>query len=132
MGQYKVAIEHRSRRRWAAFGFLLIVALLTISWFVAPTVISVTKSTFKQLGQALATIPPLHQQLVYTVIIFLILALVSALIVTLAVPKKTLDVSEKELLKERDATEEYKRMARKRQRTLNRQMREHAEKTQQK
>lgn len=132
MGQYKVVIEHKSRKRWAAYGFLLIVALLIISWFLAPTVITVSKSALKQLGPALSSVPQVQQQIVYTLIIFFILAIVTALIVALAAPKRPLNVSEKDLIKEREATERYKRMARKRQRTLNREMREYVEKNQQK
>lgn len=133
MGQYKVVIEQRSRRRWAAYGFLLIVALLTISWFLAPTVISMTKSmtkgSFPPAGAGLTT---MQLQIIFTLVIFFLLALIAALIVTLAAPKKALDVSEKELIKERDENEKYRRMARKRQRTLNREMREFVEKNQQK
>ena len=130
MGQYKVVIEQKSRRRWAAYGFLLIVALLIISWFLAPTAITISKNALKQLGPALSSVPQVQQQIVYTLIIFFILAIVTALIVALAAPKRPLNVSEKDLLKEREATEKYKRMARKRQRTLNREMREYVEKNQ--
>ncbi|MFN8565679.1 MAG: hypothetical protein U0703_29530 [Anaerolineae bacterium] len=130
MGQYKVVIEHKSRKRWAAYGFLLIVALLIISWFLAPTAITISKNALKQLGPALSSVPQVQQQIVYTLIIFFILAIVTALIVALAAPKRPLNVSEKDLIKEREATERYKRMARKRQRTLNREMREYVEKNQ--
>ncbi len=130
MGQYKVVIEQKSRRRWAAYGFLLIVALLIISWFLAPTAITISKNALKQLGPALSSVPQVQQQIVYTLIIFFILAIVTALIVALAAPKRPLNVSEKDLIKEREATERYKRMARKRQRTLNREMREYVEKNQ--
>lgn len=132
MGQYKVVIEQRSRRRWAAYGFLLIVALLVISWFLAPTAINVTKSLTNGRFPPSGILTQIQLQIAFMLAIFFILAIIAALIVTLAAPKKVLNVSEKELTKERDATERYKRMARKRQRTLNRQMREHVEKTQQK
>ncbi|MCC6803240.1 MAG: hypothetical protein IT319_10170 [Anaerolineae bacterium] len=133
MGQYKVVIEQRSRRRWAAYGFLLIVALLIIAWFLAPTAISavrsVTKGRFPPAGAGLTA---QQLQLIFTFVLFLLMALIAALIVTLAAPRKALNVSEKELVKERDENEKYKRMARKRQRTLNREMREFVEKNQQK
>ena len=132
MGQYKVVIEQRSRRRWAAYGFLLIAALMTISWFLAPTVISTTKSLTKGRFPPAGTLTTVQTQIIFTLIVFVVLALIAALIVTLAAPKKAVNVSEKDLIKERDENEKYKRMARKRQRTLNREMREFVEKNQQK
>jgi hypothetical protein len=132
MGQYKVVIEQKSRKRWAAYGFLLIVALLIISWFLAPTVRSVALSTLKQLGPALRSVPLVQQQIVFTIIIFLILAIVAALVVTLAAPKRALNVSEKDLVKERETAHKYHQMQKKRQRKLNREMREYREKQEQK
>ncbi|HVU12347.1 MAG TPA: hypothetical protein VHD90_13775, partial [Phototrophicaceae bacterium] len=99
--QVTIVVEKRSRRRWAAIGFLLIVSLLVIAWFAAPGVISILKSAFKGLGPALKTIPPLQQQIAFTLIIFAILGVFAALIVTLFAPKKAINVSEKDLTKER-------------------------------
>ena len=127
--QVTVVVEKKSRRRWAAYGFLLIIALMTLGWFIAPLVITWTKSATH------GTFPPptmtkVQIQIAFTLIVFVLLALVSALIVTLFAPRKAINVSEKSLMKERDDEIRYKRKARKRQRTLNREMREYVEKNQ--
>ena len=132
MGQYKVVVEQRSRRRWAAYGFLLIVALMTISWFLAPTVISTSKSLTKERFPPAGTLTPVQTQIIFTLVVFVVLALIAALIVTIAAPKRALNVNDKDLIKEREENQKYRRMARKRQRTLNREMREFVEKNQQK
>jgi len=130
--QIKIVQVKRSRRRWAAYGFLLIVALLIISWFSAQPVIDLLKSVFKQFGPALRTITPIQQQIAFTLIIFVILAIFAALLVTLGAPKRPLNVKEKDLIKERNDAVKYHKMDRKRQRRLNREMREYVEKKNQK
>jgi len=42
--QVTVVVHKRSRKRWAAYGFLLIVALLVIGWFLADPAITAVKS----------------------------------------------------------------------------------------
>lgn len=130
MSQVKIVIEQRSRRRWAAYGFLLIVALTIISWFTAPSVLSFLKGSIPAVARGLSTMPPLHQQIAFTLVIFVLLALLSALVVTFFVPKRPLDIKDKALVKERADNLKYQQAARKRQRQLNRQMREHVEKNQ--
>lgn len=131
MGQYKIVIEQRSRRRWAAYGFLLIIALSIIAWFLAPAIIDWTKSATNGRFPP-ATMTRLQLQIAFTVIVFLLLGIITALIVTLAAPKRPLNVSEKVLTKEREEHVKYQRMQRKRQRKLNREMREYVEKNQNK
>lgn len=128
--QVKVVIEQRSRKRWAAYGFVLIVSLMIISWFIAPAVLDFLKGTIPAVARGLRVMAPLHQQIAFTLVIFVLLALLSALIVTFFVPKRPLDVKDKSLIKEREENLKYQRVARKRQRTLNRQMREFVEKNQ--
>ncbi len=126
MSQIKVVVEGNSRRRWAAIGFLLIVSLTVIAWFVSPDVIKWVKSTFRQFNTS--SITPLQLQLAFTAIVFVLLALVAGLIVTLFAPKKALNVKDKDLVKERETGEKYRQAQRKRQRRINREMREFNEK----
>ncbi len=127
MSQIKIAEDDRNgRRRWAAFGFLLIVSLTIISWFAAPDVIKWVKSTFRQFNTSSLT--PIQLQLAFTAIVFILLVLIAGLIVTLFAPKKVLNVKEKDLVKERDAGEKYRQAQRKRQRRINRELREFNEK----
>ena len=125
--QVTIAEKKRNRGRWAAYGFLLIVALLIISWFAAPSVISavrtLTHGQFVTVG-----LTPQQLQIAFTLIIFFILALVSALIVTIAAPKKAINVKDKDLSNERLDNVKHHKQQKKRQRTLNREMREYVEK----
>ncbi len=125
--QVNVIVEKRSRKRWAAIGFLLIVSLLVISWFSAPGVISLLKTGVKGLGPALKTISPLQQQIAFTLIIFAILGVIAALIVTLFAPRKAINVKEKDLTKERLDNVKYHKAQKKRQRKLNQEMRKYVE-----
>jgi len=71
-------------------------------------------------------------QVVFTLIIFFILGSIAALIVTVAAPKSAINVKDKDLVKERLDGVKYHKRAKKRQRTLNREMREYVEKKNQK
>ncbi len=128
--QVKIADERPGRGRWAAFGFLLIASLSVIAWFLAPSVITWLKQKFPGFVQATHTLQPLQLQVAFTVAVFVILALVAALIVTIAAPKKPINVKDKDLVKERADMEAYNRKARKRQRRLNREMRDYVQKNQ--
>jgi uncharacterized membrane protein SpoIIM required for sporulation len=125
--QITIVYEKRSRRRWAAIGFLLIVSLLVISWFVAPSVITWLRSVNREfrIGSGSKVIPPWQLQLAFTLVVFLILGSISALIVTLFAPTKSINVKDKELTASREDNVKYRRKAKKRQRTLNREMREY-------
>ncbi len=127
--QVKVVIEKKSRRRWAAYGFVLIVALMVISWFSAPAVIQMLRAN-QNIRSGLSAMPQWQVQVAFTLVIFVILAAISALIVTIAAPKRSLNIKDKDLAKERAEAVEYNRKARKRQRTLNREMREYVQKNQ--
>ncbi len=128
--QVTVVTKKRSRALWAAFGFLLIVALLIIAWILAPGLVTFLKGSFRGFRTAVGTMPPLHLQIAFTLIIFVVLALLSAIVVTIASPRRALQFKDKDLQKERVANLDYQRAARKRQRKLNREMRQHVEKNQ--
>ena len=132
--QVTVVVHKRSRKRWAAYGFLLIVALLVISWFVADPAVSLVKTLSH--GQfkpgAPGGLTKVQVQVAFTLIIFVILGSIAALIVTIAAPKSAINVKEKDLVKERLDGVKYHKKAKKRQRQLNREMREYVEKKNQK
>ena len=128
--QVTIVVHKRSRKRWAAYGFLLIVALLIISWFIAPAAIDAVKAISH--GQFKPGTPggltKVQVQIAFTLIIFVILGSLAAMIVTMAAPKKTINVKEKDLVKERLDGVKYHKQVKKRQRKLNREMREFVEK----
>jgi len=128
--QVKVVVYKRSRKRWAAYGFLLIVALLVISYFLSTPATDFVKALSH--GQfrpgAPGGLTKLQVQVAFTLIIFFILGSVAALNVTVAAPKKVINVKETDLVKERLDGVKYHKKAKKRQRTLNREMREYVEK----
>ncbi len=128
--QVVVVVHKRSRKRWAAYGFLLIVALLVISGFLADPAITMVKSLSKGAFRpgAPGGLSKLQVQVAFTLIIFFILGSIAALIVTVAAPKKAINVKDKDLIKERLDGVKYHKKAKKRQRTLNREMREYVEK----
>ena len=132
--QVTVVVHKRSRKRWAAYGFLLIVALLVIAWFLADPAVTLVKSLSH--GQfrpgAPGGLTKAQVQVVFTLIIFFILGSIAALIVTVAAPKRAINVKEKDLVKERLDGVKYHKKAKKRQRQLNREMREFVEKKNQK
>lgn len=128
--QVTVVVKKRSRAMWAAFGFLMIVALLVIGWILAPGLISILRSSFRGFSASIREMEPLHLQIAFTLIIFVILALISAIIVTIAAPRRPLEFKDKELMKERADAVQYQKAARRRQRKLNREMREFVEKNQ--
>ncbi len=126
--QITVIYERRSRRRWAAIGFILIVALTIIAWFIAPSVIDWLKGMNANFRNAAGTMQPLYLQLAFTAAVFLVLTIVVALIVTLGAPKKAINVNERELVRERLDNVKYHRKQKKRQRKINREMRDYNEK----
>jgi hypothetical protein len=128
--QVTIVTKKRSRAMWAAFGFLMIVALLVIAWILAPGLITLLKGSFRGFRTSVGTMEPLHLQIAFTLIIFVILALISAIVVTIASPRRPLQFKDKELVKERKDALDYQRAARKRQRKLNREMRQFVEKNQ--
>lgn len=130
MSQIKFVVEQRSRKRWAAVGFLLIVALTVIAWFLAPSVLQWVRSANSDFRAATRTMPAWQLQAAFTLLVLVILLGLSAIIVTLAAPRKAINVKETDLVKERGEAVKYHRMQKKRQRRLNREMREYVEKNQ--
>ena len=126
MSQIKIAENRGSRRSWAAAGFLLIIALSVIAYAVAPDVIRWVRRTFPAFAPAGMTNQQL--QIAFAVIVFFMLALVVALIFAIAAPKKTLDIDETKMMKERNVRLREQRAIKQRQRRVNRQFRDNFEK----
>src|SRR4051812_19058398 len=120
--QVTVVVHKRSRKRWAAYGFLLIVALLVIAWFLADPAVTLVKQLSHGAFRpgAPGGLSKLQVQVAFTLIIFFILGSVAALIVTISAPKSAINVKEKDLIKERLDGVKYHKKAKKRQRTINR------------
>ena len=125
--QVTIVTEKRSRRRWAAIGFILIVSLAVIAIGVADPIRLFAISHLKGLSTGLKTVTLLQQDAIFALIVFAILGLVAALIVTLFAPKKMINVKETDLQKERLDNVKYHKMQKKRQRKLNREMRDYVE-----
>jgi len=123
--QVRIAEKKSNRRFWPLMGFVLIVALTVIAYIVAPDVITWMRSTFRQFRPEGMTSDQLR--LVFTAIVFVVLALIAALIIAIAAPKKPINVDEGKLMKERSEMVKAKRAAKKRQRRVNRAYREHVE-----
>ena len=132
--QVTVVVHKRSRKRWAAYGFLLIVALMVIAWFLADPAITAVKSLSRGAFRpgAPGGLTKIQVQVAFTLIIFFIMGSIAALIVTIAAPKSKINVKEQDLVKERLDGVKYHKKAKKRQRQLNREMREFVEKKNQK
>ena len=126
MSQIRVADNRRSRKGWAAGGFLLIIALSVIAYAVAPDVIRWVRRTFPAFAPAGMTNQQL--QIAFAVIVFFLLTLIVALIIAVAAPRKTLDIDETKLVKERDVRLREQRAIKQRQRRVNRQFRDSYEK----
>ncbi len=120
--QVTIAKKRSKRGLWPALGLGLIIALLVISYAVAPSVIAFSKANFRGFTTR-GTDPQLVHWL-FTAIIFLVLGATAALIVALFAPKRAINVKESDLAKERVQLQEKKRMDRVRQRKINRQMKD--------
>ena len=84
--QVTIAKKKSKRGLWPALGLGLIIALLVISYAVAPAVIAFSKANFRGFTTR-GTDPQLVHWL-FTIIIFLVLGATAALIVALFAPKR--------------------------------------------
>lgn len=109
------------RRYWPVIGFLMVVALSIISWFLAPSVIALTSDIIPRFtGRELDVVV---MRLVFTVLLTMILATLAAALLSLLTPKKDMDVREGDMLKERQEMIKRKEMERQRLRKINRELR---------
>lgn len=109
MTQVKQAERKAKRSWWPLIGFLLVVSLGIISYFLAPTVIDVTLRLLPRLS--LRGVSPEVARWIFTALTFGILIILVGLLVALFAPRKRTLVKETDLVKEREA------MLRERERT---------------
>ncbi len=109
------------RKYWPVLGFVMIVMLALIAYAAAPAVVDLLRDAVPQFRTP--GIPREQLRLGATVLIFLVLGGVATLILAMAAPKRSLDISTKDLLKEREAIQKRKAAERKRMRDINRQIR---------
>ena len=124
MSQIKVLEKRRKRGLWPIIGLLLAIALGVISYVLAPTVITWLRDRNARFG---LTLDPQVFQLLIAGVIFVILITIFALIVAAATPKKMINVKETDLIKERMQGKMHKQYEQKRQRQLNRKLRENVQ-----
>jgi type VI protein secretion system component VasK len=124
--QVTIAKTHKGRRALPALGFLLVVALSLIAYVIAPDVIEWIKDTFPRFDTR--GILPQHLRLIFTAIVFVLLLAVIGMVMALTAPKKAINVNEADLVKERKQAELEKRRMKRRQRKINREVREIYEK----
>jgi multisubunit Na+/H+ antiporter MnhG subunit len=117
MSQVRIAEKKRFRGLWPLAGLIMIIALGIISYFLAPAVIDFTRRTLR--GFTTAGMAPEQLRLIFTVLIFVVLASFSGLVIAIAAPKRSMQVKEKDLIKERQKMAEQKKYERVRQRRLN-------------
>ncbi len=109
------------RKYWPVIGFVMLIALAIISWFLAPSAIALTRDIIPRFtGRELE---PMVMKLVFTVLLTAIFGALSAAVMALAAPKKNINVRESDMLKERDEMIKRKAMERERLRKINREMR---------
>jgi len=124
MSQVRIAEKKRSRALWPVIGLLLAVALLAISYVLAPILVTWLRSISPQFSQGVRAMTTSTVNLLFTGLLFLVLGALSALIIALLAPKKAINVKYTDLIKERDAIEAEKKRRRLQQRKFNQQFRE--------
>lgn len=110
-----------ARKYWPVIGFLMIVALAIISWFLAPSVIGATRDIIPRFtGREL---DPNVMRIVFTVALTFIFGAISAGILALLTPKPKIQVREGDMLKERQEMLRKKELEKQRLRKINRELR---------
>ncbi|MBW4435525.1 MAG: hypothetical protein KME04_00200 [Pleurocapsa minor GSE-CHR-MK-17-07R] len=120
--QVTIAEKKKSRRFLPVAGFIMIVVLAAIAYLVAPAVMDWTRANLRGFtfsGNDRETV-----RLMFAGIIFLTLGGISAMIVALFAPKKATNIKDSDLMEERKAMQDKKKMDRLRQRKVNREMRQ--------
>jgi hypothetical protein len=117
MTQVKQAERKLKRSWWPLIGFLLVVSLGVISYFLAPNVIDLTLRALPRLS--LRGISPEVTRWIFTALTFGILVILVGLFVALFAPRKRTLVNETDLVKEREEMLREQQRTRARQRNVN-------------
>lgn len=122
MSQVKVEVKRAKRASWPVIGFILAVSFAILSYVLAPAAIDFVDNTLPQFSRAGMT--PLQLRLAFALILFVIFISFAGLIITIAAPRKAINVKYSDLAKERDAINLEKKREQQRQRRLAQKMRE--------
>ena len=118
MSQVTISERKRKRGLWPVMGLILAIVIGIISWFLAPSVVALTKQLLPQFSTT--GMSPRDVNLIFTFLTFVILMALVAFIVAIFMPKKAINVNERDLKKERDQAADYRKYQRVRQRKINR------------
>jgi hypothetical protein len=125
MSQVRIADKKRGRGLWAGIGFILIAACAVISWVITPSVVDFLDAQVRSL-RIRGTLED-QAELIVGIIVFLILTSIAALLVALFAPKRSINVKETDLIKERELAQKARKADKIRQRQINRDFREQRE-----
>jgi phage shock protein PspC (stress-responsive transcriptional regulator) len=120
MSQIRIAEKKQRRQLYPVMGFIMIVVLAVIAYAVAPAVMDFARANLR--GFTFGSNSRETVRLIFALIIFLTLGGIAAMIVALFAPKKQTNIKDSELIAERNARAEGKKMDRIRQRKINREM----------
>lgn len=121
MSQVKMAERRNRRGLWPLLGLFLAVAAGAIAFLLAPLLIEFLQTQNRRFGVGME---PERLRLYVTIGITFVFLSIAALIVALAAPKKAINVKETDLIKERARAQMRHKYEVKRQRKINREMRE--------
>lgn len=100
MTQMRMAEKKRSRALFPVMGLLLGVAIGLISWFSAPSIITLLPNNLRELFRRL---PGNQEQIWFAVFMFVVLMALISIIIAIASPKKLVNVKDSDIMKERNA-----------------------------
>lgn len=127
----QVKIVEKKQGRWMlpALGFILVISLTILAYFIAPEVIKWVDRTFPRF--TVAGMSQTTLRWAFTGIVGGVLLLIAVMMVTVAGRRKRpLDVTNKSLEQERNQMIVDKKMMKRRQRRMNREMREYVKNNQ--
>jgi hypothetical protein len=109
------------RKYWPVIGFLMVIALAIISWFIAPSAIELMRDIIPRFtGRELN---PMVMRIIFTVVLTFLFGAISAALLALLTPKPQINVREGDMLKERQEMLRKKELEKQRLRKINRELR---------
>jgi hypothetical protein len=115
------AAEKKRRAFWPVLGFLLLVALVGISYFAGPEIVKWLDSSnvIRGFPPPASEVPRSQINLIVSATTFVVLAMFASLIVAATLPKKKSEINEKMLAKERAERVREQKARKVRQKMLN-------------
>jgi hypothetical protein len=107
-----------ARAFWPVLGFLMLVALGVIAWFLAPEAQRLARRLFPAFTGG--ELEPWQIRAMFAFLVFVVFIGIASAIVAIAAPRRALNVREGDLAKERAHMIKEQTAARKRRRKLNR------------